>query len=614
MRPAEHRRAVETMADRLVHRGPDDRSLWSDGRATLGHTRLSIIDLIGGAQPLTSEDGRMVLIYNGEIYNFRELRAELEAAGHHFRSRTDGECVVHLYEESGTDCLTRLRGMFAFALYDARAGSVLLARDRMGQKPLVYRLLPDAIAFASELAALAAMDSRRPALDLAALDDYLAYGYVPEPRTIYQGIGKLPPAHALVWRDGSARVFRYWSVDEHPPREDLEEAEASELLRAKLTEAVRLRLVSDVPLGAFLSGGLDSSIVVALMAQLSQTPVRTFSVGFEEAAYSELPFARAVAQRHHTQHTEFTVRPENLEILGRLVRHFGEPFADSSAIPTWQVAQVTAGQVKVALSGDGGDELFSGYERYEAVRVAGKLHRNPAMRWLFAPGWWKWLGGGEQKGLRTRLRRFAESVPLADFERYLAYVSVFAPHQKAALLRPETLRSLGDHDASTYLRRAWDRFASCDLSARAARTDLVTYLPGDLLTKVDITSMANSLEVRSPFMDHELVELAVRIPTAMKREKLRGKRILRRTFADLLPEEVLNRRKQGFAIPVGRWFRGSLGRYLEETILAPDARIAEYVRPEAVRGLVAEHLQERGDFGGQIWALLMLELWHREFM
>ena len=614
----DHRDAVRAMADRLTHRGPDDRSDWTHPSAFLAHTRLAIIDLQTGRQPFLSEDGRIAAIYNGEIYNFNELKAELTARGHRFNTNTDGEVIVHLYQDDGPSFLSRLRGMFALALYDADTGELLLARDRLGQKPLVYLKTPDTIAFASELTALRQSRLIPFHTNPHALDDYLTYGYVPAPQTIYAGVSKLPPGHALIWRDGSSRLFHYWSPTDERPDDRMTEAHAEEALRSTLTDAVRLRLASDVPLGAFLSGGLDSSIIVALMASLADRAVKTYAIGFGEPEYSELAFAREVADMHNTDHTEFVVRPDCLSVLPQLVERFGEPFADSSAVPTYYVANRTAEHVKVALSGDGGDELFSGYERYEALRAAGRFHGSAILRYLFGRRFWANLGrAADTKNSAVSLRRFALSVAMNDLPRYLSYLRIFSPEQKSALYRPDFIDRLGGHDAQNYLHDVWERFADTgrpgklDLSARAARTDLLSYLPGDLLTKVDITSMTNSLEVRSPFLDHELVSLALRTPARLKRTGLRGKRILRRTFADLVPPPVLHRRKMGFALPISRWLRGELSDFLRTTLLADDACVRQYLRPEALKDLVTEHIDQRADHAARLWALLMLELWKK---
>ena len=608
------------MTAQLTHRGPDGRSEWSGNGACFGHTRLAIIDVEGGRQPLLSEDGRIALIYNGEIYNFRSLRARLESRGHRFATNVDGEVIVHLYEEEGRSCLSQLRGMFALALFDTVRGELLLARDRLGKKPLVYLTTPDGIAFASELAAL--RESRLIPFELApeVLDDYLSYGYVSAPSTIYRNVFKLEPAHALVWRAGSVQVFPYWSFQDEHPVDNLSESDASEAVRSTLTDAVRMRLVSDVPLGAFLSGGLDSSIIVGLMARLSDAPVRTFTIGFGEPEYSELAFARELAAMHRTDHTELIVRPDCVTVLPELARRFGEPFADSSSVPTYYLSHQTVAHVKVALSGDGGDELFSGYERYEALRTAGRLHEHALTRFIFARRFWGRLGrGADPKSRSVALRRFAASVAMDDLPRYLSYLRIFSPEEKAFLYREDFLERLGGHDAEDYLSRVWERFAdrssrSLDLNARAARTDLLTYLPGDLLAKADIASMANSLEVRSPFLDHELLRVALRIPSRLKRSGLRGKRILRSTFADLVPPRLLHRRKMGFAVPMGRWLRTELSDYLRGMLLAGDARVHRYFRPEALDQLVADHLHGRVNHASQLFALLMLELWHREFM
>ena len=612
------------MTDRLVHRGPDDSGTHRDGNVALGFRRLAIVDLPGGHQPLANEDGTIWTVFNGEIYNFAQLRHRLEARGHALRSSGDTEVLVHLYEDEGPGFFRLLRGMFALAIWDAPRRRLVIGRDRLGQKPLLYRLDPASrrLTFASELKALLTLgaDEVPRDVDPAALDEYLTFGYVPSPATILRSVRKLPPAHYAVWDDGRFDLHRYWAPDlDREVARPL--AAAAEELRATLDSAVREQMVADVPLGAFLSGGVDSSIVAALMQRSSDRPVRTFSIGFGDPRFDETGYAELVARQLGTEHQTFRVEPDAWATLPALAEQFDEPFADSSSLPTWFVAQETRRHVTVALTGDAGDELFGGYDRYRAVALAAQLDRLP-------PGLRGWLGGPVARAIpasaraKTRLRsakRFLERVGQPPDRRYLGWVALFDEPARTALYAPEfcaTLARDGANDPASALFEALAAAPRRDPVTRATVADLLTYLPGDLLVKVDLASMAHSLECRSPFLDHRVVELALAMPVAHKL-RLRGGRskvVLKAAFADLIPPAILTRPKMGFGVPLDRWFRGPLRDHLAPVLLDPRSLSRGLFRPEAVRTLIDDHLGGRRDHAYRLWALLTLELWFRHHL
>jgi asparagine synthase (glutamine-hydrolysing) len=600
----------------MRHRGPDASGEWSDGTCALGHRRLAIIDLSeAGRQPMGNEGGTIQVTFNGEIYNFVALRRELRGLGHRFRTRTDTEVIVHAYERWGTRCVERLRGMFAFAVWDRRRRRLFLARDRVGKKPLFYTRQADRFLFASELQGLLVDPAVPREVDFAALDAYLSYGYIPAPATAFLGVAKLPPAHWLTLdlRSGAAEVHleRYWALGYGSPLR-VTEAEACEAIREKLTEAVRLRMVSDVPLGAFLSGGIDSSIVVGLMAGLSDRPVRTFSIGFDEAAYNETDQARRVAERWGTDHHPLVVRPDALAVVGALARHFGEPYADSSAVPTYYVSKLTRESVTVALTGDGGDESFAGYDRYLAVRLAGRIGRVPGLR-RAATALSRALPDSTDPWDRVRrARRFLASLGQPAERRYARWLTYFRPEAKDRLCTEDFRRRVGPAASAPWLESLFGGTNGLDPVDAAMSVDVRSYLPYDLLVKADITSMANSLEARSPFLDHEVMELAARLPARFKLRGRTSKFLLKRAFGDLLPAENVRRPKMGFGVPLGRWFRGPLRALLCDTVLSREAAGRGYFRPREVQRLVDLHLEGRADHSFQLWNLLMLELWHRE--
>ncbi len=607
---------LDAMTRVLEHRGPDQAGSWLDSHTALGHRRLSIIDLDSGRQPLANEDGSLQVVFNGEIYNYRELRNDLKRRGHHFATQSDTEVIVHLYEEYGDSCLEHLRGMFALAVWDVRRQRLMLARDRMGQKPLIYRQEPGRLLFASELKALLQVPNAPRQLDPVALDQFLTYQYVPHPRTMLAGYCKLPPAHMAVYHDGRLEVTRYWKPQYQQPITGRSRGEWKEELRETLTEAVRLRLRSDVPLGAFLSGGVDSTIIAGLMQEQSQTPVHTFSIGFPVEQFDERQYARLAAKHLGTIHHESVVEPKALEILPRLAWHYDEPFGDPSAIPTMYLSEMTRNDVTVALSGDGGDELFAGYDRYRAVHLASRIDRMPGPLRAIAtsPAWRLMPASTRQKSLFRRGKRFAEALGESPEHRYLKWIGIFDARRRSDLWTSEFREQLGSSNAASFLIDAYDECPERGFVTRTTCADVLTYLPCDILNKVDIASMAYSLECRSPLLDHRVVELAARMPMSQKRQGRRGKTILVDTFADLLPDSIQSRPKMGFGVPLDQWFRNELRPLLEDVLLDPVAVARGYFRPEAVRQLVDEHVSNRWDHSYRLWCLVCLEVWHRMYL
>ena len=611
-------KTINGMCGRLRHRGPDDEGVYLNGgmpSVGLGHRRLSIIDLSrAGHQPMTNEDGSVQLVFNGEIYNYRDLRDELKKLGHIFRSDSDTEVMVHLYESYGEDCVSRLRGMFAFAVWDEKKRTLLLGRDRIGKKPLLYHHSGGTFCFASEFTSILASGLIDKEVDLKALNYYMTFGYVPAPLSIYKGVFKLPPAHILVLKDGDIRLKRYWQLD-YSPKIRISEQEASGEVLRRLEEAVKIRLYSDVPLGAFLSGGIDSSAVVGLMSKVSGSKVKTFSIGFEESDYSELKYARAVAERFGTEHHELIVKPNAVEIIPLLVERYGEPYADSSCIPTYYVARETKRFVTVALNGDGGDESFGGYERYQAMMVSENLQKLPGYLRRIACGFSGILPDSvDQKDTLRRIKRFFGSAGLPRAERYLRWVGILGEIRPDDLYSEEFLKAAKQADPLPLIGRYLDGPNKPDLLDSLLLADTSTYLPDDLLVKVDIASMANSLEARSPFLDHELMEFAAKLPSDFKVRGFTKKYILRKAVKGLLTEKNISRKKMGFGVPVGQWFRGELKGFLRETVLSGESLKRGYFRPDAVNRIVEDHISGKKDYTFQLWSLLMLELWHKKFM
>jgi asparagine synthase (glutamine-hydrolysing) len=602
--------AVKRMCDSMVHRGPDDHGYLTDGPCALGHRRLSIIDLRReAAQPLTNEDGSVSVVVNGEIYNFQELRRDLEAKGHRFKSRSDSEVIVHLYEEEGVDFLDRLRGMFALALWDGPRRRLVLARDRFGKKPLFYHTSPKGLVFASEVAALVESGRFERSANIDAIDAFLSLQYVPSPWTAFEGVRKLPAGCRLICearRIGEPERYFRLRFDQ-PTSGSLHEL--TERLHAQVEDAVRVRLVSDVPLGAFLSGGLDSSLVVAMMARQSSQPVKTFSVGFTSKDFSELPYAKMVSDRYGTDHHEIVVDPDMTSVIPELVRHYGEPFADSSALPTWYLCEHTRTEVTVALSGDGADEAFSGYRRHSHSRTARALRRLPRP----LPAVLAKMIGSIPLPAAQQVRAYGRRLMEPEHVRFLG-LAAHIPHEDRIALYGHAMRERFAEDRVA--RRFGELYAAStarDPVNRLLDLDIQTYLTDDILTKVDIASMAHSLEVRCPLVDQELMAFAASLPGAFKLRGLTTKLILREVARPLLPEKILTRRKQGFALPIDRWMREDLAPMSRDVLLDQTARQRGIFDPTAIEGLLQRH--QRGEpRGDQIWALLMLELWYRAFI
>jgi len=603
------------MCAAIKHRGPDDDGFYFNGAVGLGMRRLAIIDLKSGQQPIHNQDRTAWIVFNGEIYNYRELREKLEKLGHSFYTNSDTEAIVHAYDQYGADCPKHLRGMFAFAIWDERTQELFIARDRVGKKPLLYAQVNGQLVFGSEFSALLQHPDIPKDVDAEALNQYLSFMCVPAPLTAYQAIRKLEPGHSLRYRKGEIKIERYWQPD-FSTKLDVSEQEAGERTIEILRDAVKVRLMSEVPLGAFLSGGIDSSAVVALMAEASSTPVKTFSIGFEEQDFSELHHARRVAQHVGADHHEFIVRPDALEVLPILVEHYGEPYADSSAIPTYYVARETRKHVTVALNGDGGDESFAGYERYAAMRLAERYHRIPAvLRESIVRHAIELMPSSETKRSRIRdVKRFIQAASLPKVERYLRWVSVFDTEAKRDLFTENFTRQTRGDSAANLLDPWFARVNGSGIVDAALLTDIMTYLPNDLLVKVDIATMANSLEARSPFLDHHVIEFAASLPEKYKLRGLTTKYLLKQVLRKLLPAENLDRRKMGFGVPIGHWFRGQLQPFLRETLLAQASLSRGLFRPEAVKRLVELHTRGERDFSPQLWTLLMLELWFQRFI
>ena len=621
--------ALQNMCAAILHRGPDDEGYYvshasgtgSESRAQgaasvgLGMRRLSIIDLSTGKQPIHNEDKTVWVVLNGEIYNYTDLRKELEAKGHLFYTQSDTEVIVHAYEEYGDDVPKHLRGMFAFALWDEKRQRLLLARDRVGKKPLLYSIIGREIVFASEFQAMLRHPGVSREVNEEAISHYLSFLCVPAPLTAFTGVRKLQPGHILIWQDGEVEIRRYWSLD-FRNKIDISERDAGERVVDLLRDAVRVRLMSDVPLGAFLSGGIDSSAVVALMSELSGERVKTFSIGFEEAEFNELSHARRVAERFGTDHHEFIVRPNAVEVLPTLVRHYGEPYADSSAIPTYYLAKMTRRHVTVALNGDGGDECFAGYERYAAMRIAERYHHLPRLlrEQVVEPALAAIPETGSTRSRMGKARRLLDVMGRPGGERYFRWTSAISEELKSELCTPEFLSRTSSVRAISYVQPWFEGNGEIDVVDRALMADTSHYLPNDLLVKVDIATMAVSLEARSPFLDHHVMEFAASLPARYKLRGLTTKRILKNALKGLLPSENLTRSKMGFGVPIGRWFRGELKSFLKETVLSERALGRGYFKREAVKHLVDGHTDGRRDNAHQLWTLLMLELWHQEFI
>jgi len=610
---------VLAMADRLSHRGPDDQGVYlsspSTPRSALGHRRLSIIDLSPlGHQPMANEDESAWIVLNGEIYNYKDLRKELEGKGHQFRSHTDTETVMHLYEEYGEECVKYLRGMFAFAIWDEKKKTLFAARDRAGKKPFLYFKEGSVFCFASEFASILESGLIRKEIEPVSIDQYLTFGYIPSPRTIYKGIMKLPPAHTLLLRGGEVTIKRYWDLDYSKKIIISEEDASNELIRL-LEDAVKIRLYSDVPLGAFLSGGIDSSAIVALMSRIGSGAVKTFSIGFTEKAYDELKFARMVAERFNTDHNELIVKPDALKVLPLLVERYGEPYADSSCVPTYYLCNQTRKYVTVALNGDGGDELFAGYERYQAMLISERYRKIPSLMRRGIKGLVSLLPDSiNQKNKLRRFKRFFDGIDMPFAPRYLRWIGLMSDGLKADIYSRDFKTVTQNSDPSDPLKPYLGLYPSQGVLDPVLSADTHTYLPDDLLVKVDIASMANSLEARSPFLDHKVMEFAASLPPEFKMKNLVKKYILKKALHGIIPDENIYRSKMGFGVPVGDWFRGELKELLTDTLLSDKCAGRGYFDDIAVEMMVSDHIEGRRDYTYQLWALLMLELWHEKFI
>jgi asparagine synthase (glutamine-hydrolysing) len=602
---------IRRMCQSIVHRGPDDEGTYVKDGAGLGVRRLSVIDIAGGRQPVFNEDKTICIVYNGEIYNFPELRRELESRGHRFLTHGDTEVIVHLYEELGRDCVKRLRGMFAFAVYDTRNRHLLLARDRLGIKPLHYAFAGGRLLFGSEIKSILAVAPELATIDQQALWRYMYFGYIPDPDTAFLPIKKLPPGHVLEFERGKVSIHKYWDLPEYSTYQPRGEEECLQELEQRLAEAVRIRLIADVPLGALLSGGTDSSTIVALMARASSRPVKTFSIGFRHADFNEAPYARLVAERFGTEHRELILEPDVAETLQSLTHSLEEPFGDSSILPTYYISRLARQQVTVALSGDGGDEAFGGYERYQV-----HLQRR-TFDWI--P---EWTGRFYRDHVHRKLptsvpgRNLAYSVSLPWSERYIEGISL-KPFDREMALLSDDFRSaaLGDVDPLSAMRRYLDQALARDPLSRVLYLDSKTYLPGDILTKVDRMSMLTSLEVRVPILDHLFLEWVTGLPPEWKMRGKKQKYILTKLAERVgVPKEVLNRPKQGFTLPLGHWMRNELKDLIMSVLMDSSTRQRGYFNAQGVQRLLDEHFQARRDHSARIWRFLMFELWQRNFI
>jgi asparagine synthase (glutamine-hydrolysing) len=601
---AEAEQLIDGMCRIIRHRGPDDQGTWVGEGIALGMRRLSIIDLAGGHQPIFNEDGSILVVFNGEIYNFQELQRELLTRGHRFATNCDTEAIVHAYEEYGDDCVKHLRGMFTFAIWDKKRRRLLAARDRFGKKPLNYYWDGQRLVFGSEIKSLLLAGLPRE-MNPRALDEYLVYGYVPAPHTLFEGVLKLPAGHILIYQDGRVSTQRYWDLPFTPTCAD-DEATAVERTRALLREAVAVRLMSDVPLGAFLSGGIDSSLVVALMSELMDQPVKTFSIGFEDDSFNELPYAREVARYFGTDHHEFLVRPELVSVLPELVWAYDEPFADASMLPTYYVSKLAREFVTVALSGDGGDEIFGGYTSY-AREFA--IERTPQIMRLVLGHAAKMMPDSMRGKQRlTALRR--------DLPDRFVRANVFYPYGwRTTMYTPELCERLRDYDPLERQIQLFARMPALDTAARMQYVDAAMYLTDDILVKVDKASMFNSLETRAPLLDQRLVQYVASLPSSLRTRNDTLKYLLKRSVAGMLPQSVLSRGKQGFGVPLDRWFRGELTGYASAVLDTPRAHARGIFRPDFVRNMLQRHSNTNlVKHGRMIWALLCLELWFQAYI
>ncbi len=603
-----HKKVLENMCAVIRHRGPDEWGMWINGRVGIGMTRLSIIDVSGGRQPIHNEDQTIWVVFNGEIYNYKDLRAELEKQGHEFYTSSDTETIVHLYEEYGEDCVNHLRGMFAFAIWDQNKEKLFLARDRLGIKPLHYMDDGTQFIFGSEIKSIITSPDVPRKVHAPSLINYFAYGYVPDPETMFEGIHKLPPGHILVHKKGQTTIKKYWDVEFQTGSLQPEEYYVERLLDI-LSEAVKIRLMSEVPLGAFLSGGIDSSIIVALMAEHMSEPVKTFSIGFENEKYTELKYARMVADRYGTDHHEEIVKPDAQSIITDLVSQFDEPFADSSAIPTYYVSKMAKKWVTVVLSGDGGDELFGGYSRFfdsPFVRYTNWIPRTVKQHIFMNLSTMlpEWLPG----------TNFLRYISVDDDERYIRKISKGISTIHKTIFSQDIMEQVSTTDPSPVMLKYMDSLKGKDQLTKRQYLDTKTYLPGDILTKVDRTSMMVSLEVRVPILDHKLVEFAATIPPEVKNRRMTLKYLLKKAAEQILPREIIYRPKMGFSIPLSNWIKREWSMLSSELVLGDRALARNNFNIKFLNRIMSEHRLGRRDNSRLIWQLMILELWFRQMI
>ena len=609
---AEREILLDKMCKIITYRGPDEQGTVVRDHAALGMRRLSIIDLKCGQQPIYNEDGNLAIVFNGEIYNFQELKKELESLGHKFKTNSDTETIVHAYEEFGVNCLEKLRGMFAFAIWNFREETLIIARDRVGKKPLFYSLTDKGnFVFGSELKVLLAHGEIKKEIDFSALDAYLTFGYVPEEFCIFKAVKKLEPAHFLIFKNGKITTEKYWDFRYEKITEVKSENEYIEQLKKLLKEVVEVRMISEVPLGAFLSGGVDSSTIVGLMSQISGKPVKTFSIGFNEDSFNELKYARIAAKHFQTEHHEFIVTPDLVEIVDELVWHFDEPFADPSALPTFMVSKMSREFVTVVLSGDGGDELFAGYTRYAIDRKRSGFEQLP-----------KAIRGGLLKTLSENLpdgflgKNYLYNASLGAVDRYIDSVSHFNDLRKNALYSENFLSNLNGSfgkGAETF-RKIAESVSTRNAIDKLLYLDSKTYLPSDILTKVDRMSMAASLEARVPLLDHKLIDFVMQIPPELKLKGFETKYIFKKAMEGIVPREILYREKQGFGMPINEWINSNLRERIHSELLEKRTLERGYFEEKYIKMLLDEHSANRRDHSYPIWVLWMAELWHRQFV
>lgn len=602
------------MTDELKHRGPDECGYYTDEKIALGHRRLSIIDLCTGQQPMTNEDKNIWIIYNGEFYNFKEYIPYLQTKGHNIKTASDTEIIIHLYEEFGVDCLQKIRGMFAFALWDKNKDMIFLARDRMGQKPIFYTLQNNKFYFASELKSILKDKNIKRTISNQSIDYYLTYQYIPSPFSVYENIYKLMPAEYLLFKNNRIiKKERYWEL---PVTENskITYNDAKEKLRELLFDSVQLRLISDVPIGVFLSGGIDSSIITAIMSKISNTKIKTFSIGFEEADYNELDYARTVAKKYDTEHTEFIVKPNAIELLEKIAYYYNEPYADSSALPTYYVSKMTSKYVKVALNGDAGDELFCGYHRYVAIKILSLLNKFPFIKPLIKSV----INTIPENGFNNRrliqIRNFLKNIDLSETAAYKKLISHFDDERRKKLYTDNFKNEISFAANDDYIVSILNKFSNVNsITQKIMFLDQLTYLPEDLLVKVDIATMMNSIEGRSPMLDHKFVEFVNSLPVEFKLNMFRKKYIFKDTFKDLLPEKILKRNKMGFGVPLFHWFRNELKDFAYTNILNGHFIHQGYFNKDYVKKLIDNHINKSENNSLRIWNLLILEMWYKVY-